>query len=69
MTTIEIKNWLKANNNTFLSAQMFFEMMDSAPQMKYSLTRMFKATFEMALESIDGLLSTRVLVVKNVRGE
>jgi hypothetical protein len=69
MTTIEIKNWLKANNNTFLSAQMFFEMMNSCSEVRISLTRMFSATFEMALASTDGVLATKVLVVKNVRGD
>lgn len=66
MYTWEIKNWLKANNNTFMSAKLFFEMMDNSPQIQYiKLGRVFENTFEMTIASNDGLNAT-VLVVKNV---
>ena len=62
MYTWEIKNWLKANNYTFMSA----EMMDNSPQVKYiKLGKVFEDTFEMTIASDDGL-AERVLVVKNV---
>ena len=67
MYTWEIKTWLKANNYTFMSAKLFFEMMDNSPQVnRIKLGRVFKDTFEMAIGSDDGL-DTTVLVVKNVR--
>lgn len=66
MYTWEIKNWLQANNNTFMSAQLFFEMMTNSPQVVYiKLGRVFENTFEMNIASNDGL-NERVLVVKNV---
>lgn len=66
MYTWEIKNWLKANNYTFMSARLFFEMMDNSPQVKYiKLGRVFESSFEMTIASDDGL-AERVLVVKNV---
>lgn len=66
MYTWEIKNWLKANNNTFMSAQMFFAMMDNSPQICYmKLGNVFEHTFEMQIGSNDGL-NEKVLVVKNV---
>ncbi len=66
MYTWEIKNWLKANNNTFMSANLFFDMMQNSPQViKIKLGRVFKETFEMYIASNDGLNET-VLVVKNV---
>lgn len=66
MYTWEIKNWLKANNNVFMNARLFFDMMDNSPQVKYiKLGRVFKDTFEMTIASDDGLNVT-VLVVKNV---
>lgn len=66
MYTWEIKNWLKANNNTFMSANLFFDMMQNSPQViKIKLGRVFEQTFEMNIASNDGLDET-VLVVKNV---
>ena len=66
MYTWEIKNWLKVNNNTFMNAQMFFDMMDNSPQVNHiKLERVFTDTFEMFIGSDDGLCE-RVLVVKNV---
>ena len=66
MYSWEIKNWLKANNYTFMSARLFFEMMDNSPQIRYiKLGRIFENTFEMHIASDDGLAET-VLVVKNV---
>ena len=66
MYTWEIKNWLKANNNVIMSAQLFFAMLDNSPQINYiKLGRVFKDTFEMTIASDDGLNVT-VLVVKNV---
>ena len=66
MYTWEIKNWLKANNNVFMSARLFFEMMDNSPQINYmKLGRIFENTFEMEIASNDGL-NEKVLVVKNV---
>ena len=66
MYTWEIQNWLKANNNTFMSANLFFDMMQNSPQViKIKLGRVFKNTFEMYIGSNDGLNET-VLVVKNV---
>ena len=66
MYTWEIKNWLKANNNTFMSANLFFDMMQNSPQIiNIKLGRVFKETFEMYIASNDGLNET-VLVVKNV---
>jgi hypothetical protein len=66
MYTWEIKNWLKANNNTFMSANLFFDMMQNSPQViNIKLGRVFKETFEMYIASNDGLAET-VLVVKNV---
>lgn len=66
MYTWEIKNWLKANNNVFMNARLFFDMMDNSPQVKYiKLGRVFENTFEMEIASDDGL-AERVLVVKNV---
>jgi hypothetical protein len=67
MYTWEIKNWLKANNNVFMSASLFFDMMQNSPQViNIKLGRVFKETFEMYIASNDGLNET-VLVVKNVR--
>lgn len=66
MYTWEIKNWLKANNNVFMSANLFFDMMQNSPQIiNIKLGRVFKETFEMYIASNDGLNET-VLVVKNV---
>ena len=66
MYTWEIKNWLRANNNVFMNAQLFFEMMTNSPQVVYiKLGRVFENTFEMNIASNDGL-NERVLVVKNV---
>jgi len=66
MYTWEIKNWLKANNNVFMSARLFFEMMDNSPQINYmKLGKVFENTFEMEIASNDGL-NEKVLVVKNV---
>lgn len=66
MYTWEIKNWLKANNNVFMSASLFFDMMQNSPQVIYiKLGRVFEQTFEMNIASNDGLDET-VLVVKNV---
>lgn len=66
MYTWEIQNWLKANNNTFMSANLFFEMMENSPQViSIKLGRVFESTFEMNIKSNDGL-EERVLVVKNV---
>ena len=66
MYTWEIKNWLKANNNTFMTARLFFEMMEQSPQVvNIKLGRVFECTFEMYIKSNDGL-NERVLVVKNV---
>ena len=66
MYTWEIKNWLKANNNTFMTARLFFEMMENSPQVtNIKLGRVFESTFEMYIKSNDGL-EERVLVVKNV---
>lgn len=66
MYTWEIKNWLRANNNTFMSAQLFFEMMENSPQViNMKLGQVFESTFEMYIKSNDGL-EERVLVVKNV---
>lgn len=66
MYTWEIKNWLKANNNVFMSANLFFDMMQNSPQVIYiKLGRVFEQTFEMNIASNDGLDET-VLVVKNV---
>lgn len=67
MYTWEIKTWLKANNYTFMSAQLFFDMMNNSPQVnRIKLGRVFTDTFEMYIGSNDGLDDT-VLVVKNVR--
>lgn len=67
MYTWEIKNWLKANNNTFMNANLFFDMMQNSPQViNIKLGKVFKETFEMYIASNDGLNET-VLVVKNVR--
>ena len=67
MYTWEIKAWLKANNNVFMNAKLFFEMMDNSPQVnRIKLCRVFSDTFEMQIGSDDGL-DTTVLVVKNVR--
>ena len=66
MYTWEIKNWLKANNNVFMSARLFFEMMDNSPQINYmKLGKVFENTFEMEIASNDGL-NEKVLIVKNV---
>lgn len=66
MYTWEIKNWLKVNNNVFMSAELFFDMVDNSPQINYiKLGRVFENTFEMTIASDDGLNVT-VLVVKNV---
>lgn len=66
MYTWEIKNWLKANNNTFMSAKLFFDMMDNSPQVIHmKLGQIFENTFEMYIKSNDGL-NEKVLVVKNV---
>lgn len=66
MYTWEIKNWLRANNNTFMNAQLFFEMMENSPQViNMKLGQVFENTFEMYIKSNDGL-EERVLVVKNV---
>lgn len=66
MYTWEIQNWLRANNNTFMNAQLFFEMMENSPQViNMKLGQVFENTFEMYIKSNDGL-EERVLVVKNV---
>ena len=66
MYTWEIKNWLRANNNTFMNAHLFFEMMENSPQViNMKLGQVFENTFEMYIKSNDGL-EERVLVVKNV---
>ena len=66
MYTWEIKNWLRANNNTFMNAHLFFEMMENSPQIiNMKLGQVFENTFEMYIKSNDGL-EERVLVVKNV---
>ena len=66
MYTWEIKNWLRANNNTFMTARLFFEMMENSPQVtQMKLVQVFENTFEMYIKSNDGL-EERVLVVKNV---
>ena len=66
MYTWEIKNWLHANNNTFMNAQLFFNMMNESPQViQIKLGQVFEHTFEMYIKSNDGL-EERVLVVKNV---
>ena len=66
MYTWEIKNWLRANNNTFMNAQLFFNMMNESPQViQIKLGQVFEHTFEMYIKSNDGL-EERVLVVKNV---
>lgn len=66
MYTWEIKNWLKANNNTFMSAKLFFEMMDNSPQVTFiKLGRVWDTQFEMYITSNDGLQEI-VLVVKNI---
>lgn len=66
MYTWEIKNWLKANNNTFMSAKLFFDMMDNSPQVTFiKLGRVWDTQFEMYIASNDGLQET-VLVVKNI---
>lgn len=66
MYTWEIKNWLRANNNTFMTARLFFEMMENSPQViQIKLGQVFENTFEMYIKSNDGL-EEKVLVVKNV---
>ncbi len=66
MYTWEIQNWLRANNNTFMNARLFFEMMENSPQViNMKLGQVFENTFEMYIKSNDGL-NERVLVVKNV---
>lgn len=66
MYTWEIQNWLRANNNTFMNARLFFEMMENSPQViNMKLGQVFENTFEMYIKSNDGL-EERVLVVKNV---
>lgn len=66
MYTWEIKNWLRANNYTFMSAKLFFDMMDNSPQVNHiKLENVFEHTFEMFIASNDGL-AEKVLVVKNV---
>ena len=66
MYTWEIKSWLKANNNVFMSAKLFFDIMDNSPQVNYmKLGQVFADTFEMYIASNDGL-NEKVLVVKNV---
>lgn len=67
MYTWELKNWLKANNNVFMTAKLFFEMMENSPQVTYiKLGQVFDETFEMYIASNDGL-QEKVLVVKNVQ--
>lgn len=66
MYTWEIQNWLRANNNTFMTARLFFDMMENSPQVtQIKLGQVFEHTFEMYIKSNDGL-EERVLVVKNV---
>ena len=66
MYTWELKNWLRANNNVFMTAKLFFEMMDNSPQLIHiKLGQVFDETFEMYIASNDGL-NEKVLVVKNV---
>ena len=66
MYTWELKNWLKANNNTFMNAKLFFNIMDTTPQINYmKLGQVFDDTFEMYIATDDGL-QEKVLVVKNV---
>ena len=67
MYTWELKNWLRANNNVFMTAKLFFEMMDNSPQVIHiKLGQVFDETFEMYIASNDGL-NEKVLVVKNVQ--
>ena len=67
MYTWELKNWLRANNNVFMTAKLFFEMMENSPQVTYiKLGQVFDETFEMYIASNDGL-QEKVLVVKNVQ--
>lgn len=67
MYTWEIKTWLRANNNTYMNARLFFDMMDNSPQINViRLGRVFDNSFEMHIESADGL-NENVLVIKNVR--
>jgi hypothetical protein len=69
MYTWEIQNWLRANNNTFMNAHLFFEMMENSPQVvQIKLGRVFEHTFEMHIQSNDGL-NTTVLVVKNIQNK
>jgi hypothetical protein len=66
MYTWEIQNWLRANNNTYMNARLFFDMMENSPQVIHiKLGQVFTDTFEMFIASNDGL-NERVLVVKNV---
>lgn len=66
MYTWELRNWLKANNNIFMSAKLFFNIMDTTPQINYmKLGQVFDDTFEMYIATDDGL-QEKVLVVKNV---
>ena len=66
MYTWEIKNWLRANNNTYMNARLFFDMMENSPQVNYmKLGNVFESTFEMYIASNDGL-DEKVLIVKNV---
>ena len=66
MYTWEIQNWLRANNNTFMNPQLFFDIMENSPQVtQIKLGRVFTDTFEMYIRSNDGL-DEKVLVVKNV---
>ena len=66
MYTWEIKNWLKANNNTFMITKLFFDMMDNSPQVTFiKLGRVWDTQFEMCIASNDGLQEV-VLVVKNI---
>lgn len=66
MYTWEIQNWLRANNNVFMTARLFFEMMENSPQVTYmKLGEVYTDTFEMYIGTNDGL-NEKVLVVKNV---
>lgn len=67
MYTWEIQNWLRANNNVFMTARLFFEMMENSPQVTYmKLGQVYTDTFEMYIGTNDGL-NEKVLVVKNVQ--
>ena len=56
MYTWEIQNWLRANNNVFMTARLFFEMMENSPQVTYmKLGQVYTDTFEMYIGTISYL--------------